>query len=147
MSRPYIPVELRRLVVDRADHLCEYCLISEADLASGCQVDHIISLKHGGLTAADNLAYACIFCNLEKGTDLGSIIWRTGELVRFFNPRRDNWGEHFRLNGAIIEPLTNIGEVTARILNFNRDERILERQFLMGMGRYPSPAALRRMTK
>nr|WP_293059405.1 hypothetical protein [Okeania sp. SIO2B3] len=38
---------------------------------------------------AENLAYACAFCHLNKGSDLGSIIWRTGELIRFFNLRRE----------------------------------------------------------
>ncbi|MCC3438667.1 MAG: HNH endonuclease [Oscillatoriales cyanobacterium] len=111
------------------------------------QVDHIISVKHGGETTADNLAYACIFCNLQKGTDLGSIVWRTGELVRFFNPRRDFWGEHFRLDEAAIQPRTDIGEVTARILEFNHNERIRERQVLIEVGAYPSPAAQQRMTQ
>ncbi len=93
MSRPYISEELRRLVAERAERICEYCLIAEADRSSNYQVDHIISVKHGGSTIPDNLAYACIYCNLHKGTDLGSIVWRTGELVRFFNPRRD-FGEN-----------------------------------------------------
>ena len=38
MSRVYIPVELRRLVVERADRLCEYCLILETDRVSGCHI-------------------------------------------------------------------------------------------------------------
>jgi len=37
---------LRQLVADRAYHVCEYCLIYEDDTFWGCQVDHIISLKH-----------------------------------------------------------------------------------------------------
>ncbi|BAY90719.1 MULTISPECIES: HNH endonuclease [unclassified Tolypothrix] len=134
MSSSYISLELRRLVTNRADYMCEYCLISEVNRSSGCQVDHIISVKHGGSTTADNLCYACIFCNLQKGSDLGSINWQTGELVRFFNPRRDFWGEHFQLNEAVIQPITDIGEVTARILDFNGDERILERQALIAAG-------------
>ncbi|PSB01301.1 HNH endonuclease [Merismopedia glauca] len=124
MAHPYISVELRRLVINRADSLCEYCLILETDRPSGCQIEHIISLKHGGPTTEDNLAYACVFCNLQKGTDLGSINWQTGELVRFFNPRRDLWADHFRLDEAIIQPLTIIGEVTARILDFNDRDRL-----------------------
>ncbi|MCC5669086.1 HNH endonuclease [Nostoc sp. CHAB 5784] len=127
MSRPYINAELRRLVADRAEYICEYCLVSEVHRSSGCQVDHIISVKHGGATTADNLCYACIFCNLQKGTDLGLINWQTGELVRFFNPRRDFWGDHFRLDEAVIQHQTDIGEVTARILDFNGDERLIER--------------------
>ena len=137
----YISPELRRLVVNRADSLCEYCLIPDAD-GVGFQIDHIISVKHGGSTTADNLAYACIYCNLQKGSELGSIVWRTGELVRFFNPRRDFWGEHFRLDEAVIQPLTDIGEVTARIFAVNSDNRLVEKQALIAVDRYPSEAAL-----
>ncbi|NER52136.1 MAG: HNH endonuclease [Symploca sp. SIO1A3] len=144
MPRLYITKELKRLVSNRAEGLCEYCLISEED-SGGCQFDHIISVKHGGETTADNLAYACLYCNLNKGTDLGSIIWHTGELVRFFNPRLDSWSEHFRLEGAMINSLTDIGEVTARILQFNSSDRLLERQLLIDVNRYPSPDALKRM--
>ncbi|MEH2241938.1 HNH endonuclease [Nostoc sp.] len=146
MSRLYINAELRRLVADRAGYLCEYCLYPELEGLS-CQVDHIISVKHGGATTADNLCYACIFCNLQKGTDLGSINWQTGELVRFFNPRRDFWGDHFRLDEAVIVHQTEIGEVTARILDFNGDERIVERQALMASGQYPSASAVKQINK
>lgn len=145
MERPYIDRQLRRLVATRADHLCEYCLIHEQDTALGCAVDHIISLKHGGETNADNLAYACIFCNRFKGSDIGSIIWQTKELTRFYHPRRDNWLEHFHLEDYFIQPITDIGEVTARILGFNQQSRLLERQLLMSKNKYPSPAALKRM--
>ena len=95
----YIPTELRLLVAERADYVCEYCLIHEDDTFVGCQVDHIISLKHGGQTEAENLAYACAFCNRNKGSDIGSIVWQTGEFVRFFHPRTDTWAEHFYLEG------------------------------------------------
>jgi HNH endonuclease len=141
----YISEELRRLVALRAEHLCEYCLIYEEDTFYGCEVDHIISVKHGGLAEADNLAYACVFCNRQKGSDIGSIVRRTGEFSRFFNPRIDRWGEHFRLEGAMIQPQTMIGEVTARILGFNHSDRLLERQTLIAVGRYPTASALARM--
>lgn len=123
----WINTELRQTVADRAKHLCEYCLIAEADTFYGCEVDHIISLKHGGSTEPDNLAYACAPCNRAKGTDVGSIA-TSGEFTRFFNPRTDLWSEHFRLDGAIIQPLTVIGEVTVRIFLFNDSARIHERE-------------------
>ena len=63
----YISAELRRAVAERADYLCEYCLIHEEDTVFGCQVDHIISEKHNGETSIDNLAYACTCCNRSKG--------------------------------------------------------------------------------
>ena len=141
----YISEELRRLVANRAERLCEYCLIHEEDTFFGCEVDHIISLKHAGPTEADNLAYACVFCNRQKGSDIGSISQETGEFSRFFNPRIDRWSEHFRLEGPIIQPQTDIGEVTVRILEFNHSDRLLERQTLMAVGRYPTASALARM--
>lgn len=143
----YISAELRRLVVDRAEQMCEYCLIHEDDTFFGCQVDHIISEKHGGPTAAQNLALACTFCNRYKGSDIGSIMWSTNTFVRFFNPRIDHWANHFILNGIIIIALTDIGEVTARILEFNNNDRLLERQSLQAVDRYPSAAARLRMQK
>lgn len=145
MSVTYINAELRRLVVARAEGLCEYCLIAEDDTFYGCAVDHVISEKHGGPTQADNLAYACVFCNQAKGSDIGSIHWESREFIRLFNPRTDSWETHFVLSGNRIEPLTAIGAVTARILAFNSNERLLERQTLRDLNRYPSPAALRRM--
>lgn len=144
-NRPYISQDLRRLVRKRSSFLCEYCLIHESDTALGCAVDHIISIKHGGPTDADNLAYACIFCNRYKGSDIGSIIWATQEFTRFYNPRRDSWAAHFQLKKAIIQPISNIGKVTARILGFNDQDRVLERQILIERSRYPHPSALRKM--
>ena len=141
----YINDDLRRSVASRANHLCEYCLIAEDDTFFGCQVDHIISLKHGGPTEPENLAYACAFCNRRKGSDIASIVPETGSLVRFYNPRIDKWADHFRLNGSIIEAVTEIGEATARILGINSQDRILEREALMKAGSYPTAEALARM--
>ena len=136
MSTTYIPVALRRRVTARARRACEYCLIHQDDTFTGCHVDHIVSEKHGGLTESENLALACTFCNLYKGSDLCSLA-SSGKLVRFYHPRTDIWAEHFALTDATIEPLTSIGEVTARILRFNHPDRLLERQSLIDAGLYP----------
>src|SRR5690242_18805158 len=77
----WISAELRQVVADRAKQFCEYCLIAEADTFYGCEVDHIISLKHGGSTEPDNLAYACALCNRAKGSDVGSIA-NSGDFTR-----------------------------------------------------------------
>ncbi len=133
MSVTRVSARLRRLVARRAHF--------------GCQIDHIISEKHGGPTTEENLAYACLFCNRSKGSDIGSIVPETGAFVRFFNPRCDVWSEHFELReGMRIVPLTAIGVTTERILAFNDSRRILERQTLHAEGRYPPPAAQVRIT-
>jgi HNH endonuclease len=133
----WISAELRQTVADRANQVCEYCLIAEADTFYGCEVDHIISLKHGGSSDAGNLAYACALCNRAKGSDIGSISG-AGEFIRFFSPRTDSWSDHFRLQGATILALTAIGEVTARILGFNESARVHERDEMIQFGKYPN---------
>ncbi|MCK5069555.1 MAG: HNH endonuclease [Desulfocapsa sp.] len=135
----YISVKTRQLIAQRAEFRCEYCLIHEEDTFFGCEIDHIISKKHGGGNDLENLAYACLFCNRHKGTDVGSIHPTTGELIRLFNPRKDHWDKHFQLNGAIIKPLTDIGEITVRLFALNNQERLLERDALVSTGAYPAP--------
>lgn len=136
MSR-YISENLRAAVELRAKGFCEYCRIAIEDTYFGGEVDHIISLKHRGKTKSENLALACQPCNRSKGSDLGSISETSGMLVRFYNPRTDDWHENFHVNqNAEIVSLTEIGEVTAFILGFNDLERVAERQGLIEIGRY-----------
>ena len=145
MSVTYISADLRRLVVARAEAICEYCLVAEEDTFYGCQIDHVISEKHGGATNADNLAMACVFCNQAKGSDVGSIHWESSTFVGFFNPRTDAWADHFALAEGRIEGTTPTGIVTARILGFNAADWVSERKIHQSSGRYPSAAALKRM--
>jgi hypothetical protein len=142
-----ISSEMRQIVARRANFACEYCLIAEEDAYFRFQVEHVISRKHGGSSESENLALACVLCNRYKGSDIASLTPETGELVRLYNPRADHWGEHFRLGGVVIEPLTKTGEVTARILRMNHGDQILEREVLSRRGRYPSEAALLLITK
>jgi 5-methylcytosine-specific restriction endonuclease McrA len=83
-----VSLELRFQVSERAAGRCEYCLIHERDSAFGHEVDHVISRQHSGSTESDNLAFACLFCNRSKGTNVASVD-PTGALVRLFDPRRD----------------------------------------------------------
>lgn len=96
----------------------------------------MISRKHGGSSGLGNLAYARVLCNRYKGTDIASLD-SSGRPVRFFDPRRDTWREHFKLNGPVIQPLTPVGEVTARMLRLNTAERVIERRLLQSVGQYP----------
>lgn len=140
MSTSYVSADLRRLVASRASGACEYCLLAEEDTFFGCEVDHIISEKHGGSTTEENLAYSCLACNRSKGSDISSLIPGTSDLIRFFNPRSDCWSDHFQIDAEdriTIVPLTPIGEATARILGLNQADRLLERQALWEVGRYP----------
>jgi HNH endonuclease len=137
----WISTELRQTIADRAKQLCEYCLIAEADTFYGCQVDHIISLKHGGSSDPENLAYACALCNRAKGSDVGSIA--SSGVHTLIQSSYGSLGGHFRLAGATIEPLSPIGKVTARIFGFNDSSRLHEHEEMIRFGTYPSEGSTR----
>ncbi|MEH1781990.1 MAG: HNH endonuclease signature motif containing protein [Nostoc sp.] len=137
MTSNSISAELRKLVIQRASGCCEYCLIHQDFSIYTHEVDHIIAVKHGGETTADNLALSCLSCNRHKGSDFATIDQVTKEIVPLFNPRRQVWDEHFYVERARIEGKTQIGQGTARLLQLNIPNRVLERQVLMSQGLYP----------
>jgi hypothetical protein len=133
----HIPEALRRLVIERANRCCEYCRLAEADNFLPHEIDHVIAQKHRGTTTEDNLALSCFDCNRYKGSDIASIDPETQQVVPLFNPRRDVWGDHFRLDGAQIVPVTAVGRVTEYVLKLNSDEHLIKRAALIRLGRYP----------
>ncbi|BAY19267.1 hypothetical protein NIES21_51270 [Anabaenopsis circularis NIES-21] len=130
MSLSYIPVALRRLVEERANYKCEYCLLPTKVAFFPHKIDHIIAEKHGGKTDAENLALTCWRCNRHKGTDLGSFDPQTGVFSFLFNPRTQQWSEHFSFSELTIVGLTDVGRTTVHLLQMNNEERIAERQRL-----------------
>lgn len=133
-----VPAALRSRVRARAGVRCEYCLLHEDDAWEPHQPDHIIAVKHRGLTVENNLAWTCALCNRCKGSDVASV-GEDGRVVRLFHPRRDRWARHFRVEGGRITPLTAVGRVTEFLLQFNRADRLRVRQALADKGLYPSP--------
>lgn len=129
-----ISTALRRLVTERAEHRCEYCLLPEHAALHKHEPDHILPFQHGGETDAENLALACMRCNRYKGPNVGSFDPETGKLVPFFHPRKQLWSEHFVLHQGIIHPLTPEARVTVKIFRINNEERISERQALISAG-------------
>ncbi|MDZ4763024.1 MAG: HNH endonuclease signature motif containing protein [Chloroflexota bacterium] len=132
-----ISAELRRMLVQRAENRCEYCRILDENSYQPHEVDHVYAEKHGGESNEGNLCLACWLCNRHKGSDLTSLDPATGEIVRLFHPRRDVWAEHFRLNDALIEAITDVGRVTVKLLQLNRPNRVAERRIMLALGIYP----------
>ena len=124
----YIPDALRKLVAQRAYFRCEYCRVLAEDSFFPFHVDHIVSLKHGGKTIAQNLAYACQICNWNKGSDIATFFNDLTTPIRFFNPRIDIWDDHFDIEATgLISEKTLIGAATIKILDINQPESIIER--------------------
>lgn len=139
--RKAISKSLRAAVAQRAKHVCEYCLIAEEDTFFGCEVDHIISIKHGGDNDPINLAYACMTCNRAKGSDIASLN-QEGEVFPLYHPRTNSWRQHFMLDENQILPLSEVGFVTLTLLRFNQIERLVERNTLSKIGHYLSEDAI-----
>jgi len=133
----HIPIALRSEVIARAHHRCEYCLIHEDDAIVSHELDHIVASKHQGASTTENLAYACFPCNRYKGSDISSIDAASGQIVRLFNPRTDLWERHFSIRGGVILFRGDVGRVTVHVLKLNLNDRILRRQALYSLGRWP----------
>ena len=128
----YISEHVRKFVIARAQDRCEYCKIFATYSFLSFHVEHIISIKHGGQSTKDNLAYSCPICNLNKGSDIATFLTSKTQPIRFYNPRIDNWDEHFKVEpSGLIAPISMIGEATLKILDFNHPDSIMERQLLI----------------
>lgn len=135
----YVPSKLRDAVIERAAGCCEYCRVNQNYSDLIFHVEHIIAVSHGGKSVENNLALSCLRCNLYKGTNIAAADPVTDEPTFLFHPRRHHWAEHFRLDGAVIEPLTAEGRATVFVLRLNDSERIEQRKLLLKFDRYPCP--------
>ena len=115
----------RSQVCRRADFRCEYCgLHQDQSPLAALHVEHIPPRKHGGSDDSDNLALACIDCNLHKGSNVAGYDPKTGRLTELFHPRSQSWHEHFERQGAMIVGKTPIGRTTIEILQLNDEKRL-----------------------
>ena len=131
-----LPGSLRRLVIERANERCEYCLLPQSIALHRHEPDHIIPRQHGGRSDSENLALARFRCNRYKGPNLGSIDPETGQLIGFYNPRWHHWHDHFQIEDGVIWPLTPEGRVKVIILRLNDNDRVAERRALNKAGFY-----------
>ncbi len=135
----YVSASLRRLVTERAGGCCEYCRMRDDTSDRRFQIEHIIAVAHGGRSLEDSLALSCPPCNWFKSSHIAGADPETGDPTFLFHPRRHLWPDHFRLDSAIIEPLTPEGRATVFLLRLNSSDRVTERRLLLQVGSYPCP--------
>lgn len=85
---------------------------------------NIIPRVHGGSDEVENLALACIDCNLHKGMNLAGIDPQTSKLTELFHPRREEWTDHFEWQGIYLAGKTATGRTTIRVLKINSDDQV-----------------------
>jgi hypothetical protein len=126
----------KRLVHKRADGCCEYCRSCERITSQPMTVDHI---DPNGSDDPDNLCLACSHCNQSKFTAMKAIDPEGGASVRLFNPRLDQWDEHFEWIDLGIHMVgkTAIGRATIQRLKLNHERFILARKLWIIAGVHP----------
>jgi hypothetical protein len=120
---------IRRAVSERAQGCCEYCQTQQA-IVIVMEVDHINPVSEGGQTVLDNLCFSCPTCNGHKLSAVTAVDPQTHEEVPLFNPRNQNWDEHFEWSEdkSVLIGLTSAGRATIHRLQINDPEIVKVRQ-------------------
>ena len=119
----HISSALRHKVATAAGHRCGYCLTDQRISGAQMHIEHIIPVSQGGDSTEANLWLACAWCNSYKGAKTYATDPVTGGEVPLFNPRTQQWFDHFRWSddGAHIIGLTPIGRATVLTLKLNNE--------------------------
>jgi len=139
MSAAYISKKLRERIAEQARNRCGYCLSSEQIVGLPMEVDHLLPQALGGHTIEVNLWLACSACNAFKGQRISARDPESGLTVRLFNPREQDWNEHFLWvdSGSRIVGRTAVGRATAKALRLNRPLLVKARRSWVTAGWHP----------
>ena len=112
---------VKQSVRERAKYLCEYCHSLELLSANRFTIDHLVPRSLGGSDDINNLALACRRCNERRYNFVAGIDPETQEIVPIFNPRQQQWADHFvwTLDGTVIQGSTPIGRATCIRFDLN----------------------------
>lgn len=128
---------LRSAVIQRAGERCEYCLLTSRFQVGGFELDHIHPVSRGGQTTLENLAFACPVCNGCKLNHVDGLDAVTGEAVPLFNPRSQNWHDHFQWSVDApfqIVGKTSTGRATVQRLALNDPDMVRLRALYAELG-------------
>lgn len=130
---------LRRRVQQRGQGLCEYCRSCIDYTGHAFTVDHVLPTSRGGTDDFNNLCFCCFWCNNYKHARTQVLDVRTGRVVPLFNPRMDNWHDHFRWSPTYTRVVgrTAIGRVTIQALRLNRPSLVRARKIWVRHGLHP----------
>ncbi len=135
----YIPEDIRLQVRAEANNQCGYCRSLQKYVLGALEIDHIIPKAAGGSDNRENLWLACRLCNSYKATKTHGIDPVTNKTAPLFNPRQQNWSEHFNWvkEGMQINGLTPCGRATVLALQLNNPYAVMVRQAWMSAGWHP----------
>jgi HNH endonuclease len=129
----------KQFVLIRAVGCCEYCLSRHDFSSETFAIEHIIPLILKGTHDLINLAFSYSGCNNRKNRRIQAVDPLTGKLVDLYNPRIDEWLNHFEWQNdcLIINGLTPKGRATIEALKLNREGVVNLRSALVLIGLHP----------
>ncbi len=137
---PTIPAKVAARVREAARNRCGYCLCLQDFVPFPLEIDHIIPQSKGGPDEETNLWLACPTCNRHKSDKTHAVDPETDETVPLFNPRTQNWFEHFRWSGdgVYVIGLTPTGRATVITLRLSdHPYRLTARRMWINAGWHP----------
>ena len=139
MSGADVPEAIRQRVRAVAGERCGYCLSPQRLVMGQLEIEHLIPRAHGGSHEETNLWLSCSLCNRYKGAQVEATDPLTGEVAPLYNPRTNNWGEHFNwsADGAKIAGLTPVGRATVAALKLNNELAVEVRRNWILAGWHP----------
>lgn len=134
-----ISKRLRERIRRQADDRCGYCLSPQKLVLGQLEIEHLMPRALGGKDEEDNLWLACRMCNGYKGKQIKAIDPQTEQPAALFNPRKQNWSEHFMWSedGSMIIGLTPTGRATVAALQLNNPLALIVRLEWVSAGWHP----------
>ena len=139
MGRAYISSATKKLVFERANGYCEYCKCPSDFSTEPFSIEHIIPKSKNGTDNPDNLALACIGCNIYKSDKIAFLDTITQDYFPLFNPRTNVWNDHFIWDELLTSIIgkTAIGRVGIAAIQLNRRQLKNLRRALIAIGEHP----------
>ena len=100
---------------------------------------HVEHIDPKGGNQPDNLCLSCSSCNLSKAKAISATDPLSGAIIPLFNPRTQNWSEHFEWtqDGMRLVGLTPVGRATIIRLKMNIPRIIEARSTWVRAGVHP----------
>jgi 5-methylcytosine-specific restriction endonuclease McrA len=132
-----ISEKLKNRIRLTAKNRCGYCLLPQSLNTSLLEIEHLLPTAKGGTDEEENLWLACRLCNGYKATQTEFFHSETNQFILLFNPRTQNWDDHFDWNDEYIVGKTNCGRVTVQALKLNNEIILPIRKKWVNAGWFP----------
>lgn len=134
-----ISEQVKAIIRAQVQNRCGYCRSLQMYVLGILEIDHIIPKAVGGTDNEENLWLACSLCNNYKGIQTDALDPVTQTRVALFNPRTQQWSEHFAWSeeDTEIKGVTDCGRGTVTALQLNNHIAVTVRRQWVSAGWHP----------